>query len=158
VVPVIAPGTLAIEGPYFSDVDRVADRIIAALNRTQQSLDVAIYDLTEPNIAAAIEAAHRRGVHVRIVADRGQTQRPHSEIPYLAARGIPIRLSRGYRGNRSLMHNKFAVFDRKVAVTGSFNWTTSAEGYNFENIVFVSDPSVVNRFAQAFERIWSGAR
>ncbi len=155
--PVPVPGSAPVEGPYFSDGDRVADRIIAAINQTQKSLHVAIYDLTHPDIAAALEDAHRRGVEILIVADERQSREPHSEVPYLRSRGISIRLSRGYRGNRSIMHNKFAVFDGRLAETGSFNWTTSAAGYNYENALFIADPNVVARFEAEFQRIWEQA-
>ena len=155
--PVAAPGTAPLEGPYFSDSDRVADRIIAAINHTKSSLDLAIFDLTHPAITAALEDAQRRGVRIRIVADQRQAEGTHSEIPFLTQRGIPVRRSRGYQGDRSLMHNKFAVFDSRLAVTGSFNWTTSADSYNFENAVFISDPAAVARFAEAFERLWAQA-
>ena len=146
-----------IDGPYFSDAGRVADAIVGAVNHSRRTLEVAMYDLTEPNIAGAIEAAARRGVKVRIVADEQQSEEPHSEIPYLRGRGVPVRLSRGYRGNRSIMHNKFAVFDAELVETGSFNWTTSADAYNFENAIFIRDPSVVARYAQEFERLWAQA-
>ena len=154
---VAVPGTAPVDGPYFSDSDRVADRIIAAINHTGTSLDLAIFDLTHPAITAALEDAQRRGVHIRIVADQRQAGETHSEIPFLTQRGIVVRLSRGIKGDRSLMHNKFAVFDGRLAVTGSFNWTTSADDYNFENVVFVSDPAAVARFTEAFERLWSQA-
>jgi phosphatidylserine/phosphatidylglycerophosphate/cardiolipin synthase-like enzyme len=154
---VAVPGTAPLEGPYFSDSDRVADRIIAAINHTKTSLDLAIFDLTHPAITAALEDAQRRGVQIRIVADQRQAAGTHSEIPFLTQRGISVRLSRGYKGDRSLMHNKFAVFDGRLAVTGSFNWTTSADSYNFENAVFISDPTAVGRFTEAFERLWSQA-
>jgi phosphatidylserine/phosphatidylglycerophosphate/cardiolipin synthase-like enzyme len=155
--PVAVPGSASLEGPYFSDSDRVGERIIAAINHTKSSLDLAIYDLTHPGITAALEDAQRRGVRIRIVADQRQAAGTHSEIPFLIQRGIPVRLSRGYRGDRSIMHNKFAVFDGRLAVTGSFNWTTSADSYNFENAVFISDPAAVARFAEAFERVWEQA-
>lgn len=156
--PVAVPGTAPFEGPYFSDRDRVADRIIAAINHTQKTLHIAIYDLTHADITAALESAARRGVEIRIVADERQSHEPHSEIPFLQSKGIAIRLSQGYKGNRSIMHNKFAVFDGRLAVTGSFNWTTSADKYNFENAVFISDPTGVARFEEEFERIWSQAQ
>lgn len=155
---VSAPGSAPVEGPYFSDGGRVADRVIAAINRTQKTLHVAIYDLTHADIAAALADAHRRGVEVLIVADEGQSREPHSEISFLRSQGIPVRLSNGYRGNRSIMHNKFAVFDARLAETGSFNWTTSAENYNFENALFIADPTVVARYEEEFQRIWSQAR
>jgi phosphatidylserine/phosphatidylglycerophosphate/cardiolipin synthase-like enzyme len=157
-VPVPAPGSAPVDGPYFSDGGRVADRIIAAINRTQKSLHVAIYDLTHPDIAAALAAAHHRGVEILIVADERQSLEPRSEISYLRSQGIAVRLSRGYKGNRSIMHNKFAVFDGRLAETGSFNWTSSAESYNFENALFITDPTIAARFEEEFERIWSQAR
>jgi phosphatidylserine/phosphatidylglycerophosphate/cardiolipin synthase-like enzyme len=158
VAPVGAPGSAPVEGPYFSDGGRVADRIVAAINRTQKSLHLAIYDLTQADITAALADAHRRGVEVLIVADAGQAREPHSEIAYLRSQGIPVRLSRGYKGNRSIMHNKFAVFDGKLAETGSFNWTTSAESYNYENALFIADANVVARYEVEFQRIWSQAQ
>lgn len=117
-----------------------------------------MYDLTQPDITGAIEAARRRGVEIRIVADEGQSSEAHSEIPYLQSRGIPVRLSRGYRGNRSIMHDKFAVFDQRLVETGSFNWTTSADSYNFENAIFIADPAVVSRYEGEFDKIWRQAR
>jgi len=158
VAPVAAPGSAPVEGPYFSDGGRVAERVVAAINRTHKSLHIAIYDLTQPDITAALAEAHRRGVEVLIVADAGQSREPHSEIAYLRSQGIPVRLSHGYKGNRSIMHNKFAVFDGKLAETGSFNWTTSAEGYNYENALFIADPAVVARYEDEFQRIWGQAR
>ena len=155
-VPV--PGSAPVEGPYFSDGDGVSDRIITAINHTQKSLHVAIYDLTQPHIAAALADAHRRGVEVLLVADEGQAREPHSEIPYLRSQGVPVRLSGGYKGNRSIMHNKFAIFDGKVAETGSFNWTTSAEGYNYENALFIADAAIAARFEKEFARIWAQAK
>ena len=157
-VPAPAPGTAVVEGPYFSDGGRVAERIMAAINHTQKSLHVAIYDLTQPDITAALAGAHRRGAEVPIVADERQSLEAHSEIPYLRSQGIPVRLSRGYKGNRSIMHNKFAIFDGKLAETGSFNWTTSAESYNYENALFIVDPAVVAGYQEEFQRIWSQAQ
>jgi phosphatidylserine/phosphatidylglycerophosphate/cardiolipin synthase-like enzyme len=55
------------------------------------------------------------------------------------------------------MRNKFAVFDGKLVLTGSFSWTTSADNYNFENAIFVSDLAVVARFEEESQRIWSEA-
>ncbi|HUX10080.1 MAG TPA: phospholipase D-like domain-containing protein [Terriglobia bacterium] len=155
---VSVPGPLSIQGPYFSDHDRIADRIIAAINHTRRTLDIAIYSLTQPNITAAIEAAHRRGVRVRIVSDEGQSRERHSETAYLKSTGIAVRLSNGFRGERSIMHNKFAIFDGDRVETGSFNWTTSATSYNFENAILITIPEVAARYQKEFDHIWAQAR
>lgn len=155
---VSASGSVSIEGPYFSDCDRVADRIIAAINRTHHTLDIAVYSITQGNITGAIETAHQRGVRVRIVSDKEQSLNRHSEINYLRSRGIHIRLSDGYRGQDSLMHNKFAVFDGNLVETGSFNWTASANSYNFENAIFIANPEVSAHYEKEFDHIWAQAR
>ena len=156
-VPPVVSGSLRIDGPYFSDRDRVADRLIAAINHTQHSLDIAVYSITQPDIVAAIESAHKRGVRVRIVSDADQARDPHSEVSYLRSRGISVRLSGGFRGRRSLMHNKFAVFDGNRIETGSFNWTTSANSYNYENAILISDPEVAGRYEKEFQHLWAQA-
>ncbi len=145
-------------GVYFSDQDRVGEKIMAAINHSRKTIDVAMYSLTEPGIAAALQAAAQRGVRIRIVADEGQSSERHSEIPFLQADGITVRLSGGYRGQRSLMHDKFAVFDGRLVETGSFNWTTSADDYNYENAVFLGDAAIASRYENEFERIWSRAQ
>ncbi|MEJ2009798.1 MAG: phospholipase D-like domain-containing protein [Acidobacteriota bacterium] len=156
--PVRTSGSVSIQGPYFSDRDRIAERIIAAINRTRRTLDIAVYSITQPDITAAIEGAHRRGVRVRIVSDEGQSLDSHSEVDYLKSRGIPVRLSGGYRGQRSLMHDKFAIFDGDLVETGSFNWTTSANSYNFENAIFIANPEASTRYKREFDHIWAQAR
>jgi mitochondrial cardiolipin hydrolase len=157
-VPVATPGSAVVEGPYFSDGDRVADRIISAIHHSRKSIHAAIYDLTQPDIAAALADARKRDVEIKIVADEHQSREPHSEISYLRSHGLNIRLSNGYKGSRSIMHNKFAVFDGKMAETGSFNWTTSADGYNYENAIFIADPTVVEKFSLEFDKLWSQAQ
>lgn len=156
--PVSIAGSSSVQGPYFSDQDRIAERIISAINHTRHTLDIAVYSMTQPEIAAAIEAAYQRKVQVRIVSDAGQSLDSHSEIEFLKARGIPIRLSGGFRGRRSLMHNKFAVFDGTLVETGSFNWTTSASSYNFENAILIEDPVISKRYEEEFDHIWAQAR
>ena len=156
--PVTVPGSARIEGPYFSADDRIVDRIVAAINHTNKSIHISMYDLTEAQITAALDAARRRGVDVRIVADEHQSHEPHSELSYLVSHGVQVRLSHGFRGNRSIMHDKFAVFDDGLIETGSFNWTTSADQFDFENAVFISDPAVASRYEDEFERIWEQAR
>lgn len=155
--PAVASGSLRVDGPYFSDRDRIADRLIAAMNHTQHSLDIAVYSITQPDITAAIEAAHQRGVRVRVVSDEEQARDSHSETDYLRSQGISVRLSKGFKGRRSLMHNKFAVFDAQSVETGSFNWTTSANSYNYENAIFISDPEIASRYEKEFQHLWAQA-
>jgi phosphatidylserine/phosphatidylglycerophosphate/cardiolipin synthase-like enzyme len=52
-----------------------------------------------------------------------------------------------------LLHHKFAVIDGRYVVTGSYNWTESAERRNRENLVILDCPEVAQAFSAAWESI-----
>jgi phosphatidylserine/phosphatidylglycerophosphate/cardiolipin synthase-like enzyme len=52
------------------------------------------------------------------------------------------------------MHDKFIVVDGKVVETGSFNFTSSAENRNAENVLVLHDPQVAARFQPEWSRLW----
>lgn len=56
------------------------------------------------------------------------------------------------------MHHKFAVFDRCITLTGSYNWTRSAAEFNEENILVTHDPRIAGRFQEEFNCLWKKLR
>ena len=56
------------------------------------------------------------------------------------------------------MHHKFAIFDGKFLVTGSYNWTDSAERFNLENAVVLTDPVVIQRYLVQFDQLFNGSK
>jgi len=54
-----------------------------------------------------------------------------------------------------LMHNKFAVIDDQVVLTGSFNWTITAERKNAENLLVITDPDLAQKYTKQFKVLWS---
>ena len=54
---------------------------------------------------------------------------------------------------RASMHHKFAVIDRRWAITGSMNWTGNGEGYNHENLFVLDSPELSSKLLAEFERI-----
>ena len=53
------------------------------------------------------------------------------------------------------MHHKFAVFDRKTLLNGSFNWTRGASEMNSENVMVLDDARLIGQFLDRFEAMWS---
>ncbi len=137
---------------YFSPEGRVEDHIIKAIDDTRSTIDIAIFNLTSRNIAGALEKAKERGVKIRIIADSGQEEGERSLVYSLRSRGCDIKSIHGKK--KGIMHNKFAILDKKVLVTGSYNWTYSAEHFNYENAVFISDPNVIKSYQDEFDKIW----
>ncbi len=53
----------------------------------------------------------------------------------------------------NLMHNKFCIIDKRIVITGSYNWTNKAKT-NFENIVIIENESESsNNYLKEFIRL-----
>jgi phosphatidylserine/phosphatidylglycerophosphate/cardiolipin synthase-like enzyme len=149
-----AASALAGSEVYFSPNGSIRDRLLRAINWAKATIDLAIFDLISGELAGALLAAKERGVAIRIVADTRQAQGKHSEIPFLLEKGVKVRLVRG--NGRGIMHHKFAIFDGKLLVTGSYNWTDSAERFNHENALVLDDSEIIRRYQARFEHLFNG--
>ena len=53
------------------------------------------------------------------------------------------------------MHHKFAIIDNRILLTGSYNWTFSANNRNDENLMVIDDPEIIEIFQNQFINLWS---
>jgi cardiolipin hydrolase len=135
---------------YFSPKGGAADYIIKFINRTEKTLDIAVYSLTHNDIAAAIIDAHKRGVEIRILTDALQAKGGGSDDELLESSGVPLR-----RDTQSgLMHHKFAISDSRAIGLGSFNWSVNADVRNMENWNVCRLKYVIDIYQKEFEKLW----
>ena len=145
-----AGGTKVLFSPNGECQQAIVDEINAASSR----IDIAMYNLTSREIAQALIAAKERGVAIRIFLDQEEANSKYSKGRYLAQNGLSIRCYQG----EGLMHNKFAVIDNRVLITGSFNWTPTAERKNQENLLIMTDKDLIKQFSNRFELLWRSGR
>ncbi len=138
---------------YFSPNAGTSSGIVQEIQRTQNTIDIAIYSFTRDEIADALIAAKNRGVTIRILADSSQADGTGSDISRLEAAGFQLKRTNG--GGGGILHDKYAVFDGRMLVTGSYNWSTNAEENNDENAVFIRDRAVIAAFQTNFNAMWS---
>jgi phosphatidylserine/phosphatidylglycerophosphate/cardiolipin synthase-like enzyme len=50
------------------------------------------------------------------------------------------------------MHHKVIIIDGKIVITGSDNFSASAEDHNDENVVMIDNPEVASRYLAEFQR------
>ena len=134
----------------FSPGDQCPERIASLFSRARDCVDICVFTITDNRISREIQKAHRRGVTVRIVTDDDKSMDRGSDIEELSNAGIPVRIDR----TRNHMHHKFAVFDRDLLLTGSYNWTRGAAEYNEENFIITDDRRLVRSFVTVFEELW----
>ncbi|MEZ6128726.1 MAG: phospholipase D-like domain-containing protein [Planctomycetaceae bacterium] len=135
---------------HFSPGNDCRLRIQQLLRESKARVDICVFTLTDDRIADAVIAAEQRGVKVRLVSDNDKSLDLGSDLQRLHAAGISVRMD----NTPYHMHHKFAVFDRSIVVSGSYNWTRSAAEDNEENILVTNDHDVVKAFQKQFEDLW----
>lgn len=139
---------------YFSPNGGCQNAVIAEISKAQKTIDIAMYYLTSREIAQELLKARDRKIDIRIVLDQSQENQTYSKSRYLIKNGIEVR----YCVCSGLMHNKFAVIDGKVLITGSFNWTATADQQNEENMLIMTDKELIKKYVERYEYLWQKSR
>ncbi len=134
----------------FSPGADCLDAIRHALAKARAHVDVCVFTITDNRLFRALVDAHRRGVRVRVLTDEDKSHDKGSDVARLAEAGLQVRMD----FSQHHMHHKFAVFDARQVITGSYNWTRSAAEHNQENLLITDDPRFVRPYREAFDRLW----
>lgn len=145
---------------YFSPDDDLKSILIDLISCEKKQILTAMYTITDKDIAEALVDAHKRGIKIECVVDRGYGADQFSKVPLLANNRLPIWVYQDSQANKngSLMHNKFCVFKENILCksilwTGSYNFTRRATLSNQENIVILDNEKLCDRFSKQFEII-----
>jgi len=146
----ISISTLAKTEVYFSLYDNPQKEIIKNINQAEAFINIVMYIFTDREIALPLIKARERGVKVRLYLDKDQVDYKYSQSRFLVQNGIKTRIS----SNKYIMHNKFAIIDNRILLTGSYNWTFSANNRNDENLMVIDDPEIISIFQNQFVNLW----
>ena len=135
---------------FFSPGENCVNHIIDLINEAYNQLDICVFTISDDRISRAIVDAMKKGVAVRIISDNFKVKDTGSDILDLSRVGIPVKLDT----STNHMHHKFMIIDKKIVVTGSYNWTRSAALFNQENIISTDDELVISKFSNEFEKLW----
>ncbi len=144
----------------FSPSGRCSSHILRAIGEARKEILVAVYAFTSDDIAWALVKARQRGVKIQVIVDQEfDKENRTSKGSFLERKGLPVRrvsgLKNGAEKGSGLMHQKFAVIDRSVVLTGSYNWTLSADKWNHENLLLFHDAGgLAEEYRNEFFRLW----
>lgn len=152
--PNLVVGGTAVD-VYFSPDDHVQAALLGLLGGARTSVSFLAFSFTADPLAEAMVRCAQRGVKVAGVMDDHQvvTNRG-TEYDRFQAAGLDVRLD----AEQGLMHHKVLIIDGTTVVTGSYNFTASAEGSNDENLIVIHNRDIAAEFLQEFERIYGSAK
>jgi phosphatidylserine/phosphatidylglycerophosphate/cardiolipin synthase-like enzyme len=141
-----AAAPTAVIETCFAPENDCAAFAVRAIDHAEREILVGAYGLTTGSgIVEALLRAHRRGVEIKLIADKTTPCGRNSGVDPLANAGVPVWIDHSAR----IAHAKTMVIDGALTLNGSYNWTRGAAD-NSENLNLVASPAV----AEAYTAHW----
>ena len=159
--------------------DNIRSKIISLMEQQDRDvpLDVCVYGLDDEQIILALENVIADGVHIRFVGNADGSRKLSDSSGYyydgyrrIAAaldkhspsdKGLRVQWTKHSKFNdfrlvngSGIMHNKFMIFTdkngQKTLMTGSMNLTQSCIELNNNDILFISDNRLADKYVRQF--------
>ena len=132
------------------------DTAAAWIDKAMITLDIAMYNFNNIEIANAINAAYNRGVAIRMIVEGGNA---NIGLEFIND-NIPVLERENATG--SGMHNKFMIIDAEDTdnawiMSGSTNFTDFNMSVDFNNMIFIQDQALARAYRVEFEEMWGGS-
>ena len=139
-----------IQVVFTSEDGALEDAIIPTVSTAQSSIRFLAFSFTDYPLAKAMIDRAATGVDVKGVFEKVGSETEYAELRTLYCAGVPVRQD----GNPSFLHHKVIIVDEHIVITGSLNFSTSAEESNDENVIILDNPEIAKLYIQEFERDW----
>jgi phosphatidylserine/phosphatidylglycerophosphate/cardiolipin synthase-like enzyme len=140
---------------YFSPSDLVTQKIINTINSADHDIYFATYVFTRTEIAYPMADKYNKGVYVAgMIGDTGGT----NGAAYDVLKPVINDNLLVYSGGGKIFHHKYAVVDQAdpwhdpLLLTGSHNWSSSANTTNDENTLIVHNFDIVTLYMQEWAK------
>ncbi|HBW47113.1 TPA: hypothetical protein DEF17_04175 [bacterium] len=129
-------------------------QVMYFIKGAKYTLDVAVYNLTHPEITDSLIAAHKKGVRVRVVTDYNNWNKYCRK---LVDNGI--QAVKGQSATDRHMHHKFIIRDSNAVLTGSYNFTKNGARLDKNTIaVFKYANAMAELYTREFEQMFVGKK
>jgi cardiolipin synthase len=134
--------------------------ILNAITHARSSIELVMYELQDPRVQGDLVAAERRGVHVRVLLNRGyhgertDDGRPAFNLPayaYLRHHRVPVRWT---SSRFALTHEKSLVIDNRTAYILTFNFTARYYATSRDFGIVDRTPKDVSAIGATFDADW----
>ena len=149
--PLPASGSVEV---LFTPWDDAEGALVRELAAARKAVYAQAYLLTSRALARGLVDARKRGVAVAVLTDRDMLEKGgNSLIPQLVGAGIDVHVEVRY----AAAHNKILLIDPEdsdgTVITGSYNYTWSAQARNAENLLILrGNPALARIYLDNWRR------
>jgi len=155
------------------DWEQTSNGVIGtALASAEKSADLALFVFAEPRLGNILDSRNQQQVKIRTLVDPSFAFREYATTldmwgyvstqdckngnakPWatpIKTAGIPS-LPKG-----DILHHKFGLVDQSTVITGSHNWSNTANFTNDETLMVIQNSTVAAHYLREFERLFDGA-
>ncbi len=145
--PAITISSVKVEN-YFSPEDDVMAKLVDLVGSAKKSVHFMAFTYTHKDLATAMIAQAKAGLEVQgVIENRGASQ---GALPSLVCAKLPVKVD----GNKYTMHHKVIILDGNTVITGSFNFTVSADKENDDNVIVIHSAAVAAQYEKEFQKIY----
>lgn len=134
----------------ISDSQEIFQRIKYELSQAQSEILIAMAWFTDPDLFDALLERVENGVKVDIIIS---DQEDNSKLEFSKLKDAGAEFLKIKNVGYGMMHQKFCVIDRKIAINGSYNWTVNARKNNHENVIVTTYKQTVEDLINTFFQI-----
>ena len=140
---------------YFSPDDGIALQLNELLNLADKSIHFLAFSFTTDEFGETIRQKAQNGLTVAGVMEEEQVKsNVGTEYDLFQQAGLDVLID----GNEGQMHHKVIIIDEQIVITGSYNFSRSAETRNDENLVVIDNEQIAGYFMQEFQRVYQVAK
>jgi cardiolipin synthase len=125
------------------------------MSSARQSLDMTMYELSDPTAEQILISEHKRGVRVRVLLDRDYSGGSVNQAAYttLSSAGVPVTWANG----SEIFHQKTITVDHNASAIMTGNLTPQYYATTRDLVVMDNQPPDVAAIESVFATDWSGA-
>lgn len=117
----------------------VKKEIIDLISNAKESIIVSMYNFSYKKFAEKLIEASSKGIKVKVYLDKSKIKKDDEIYKLLKKNNIKVEIP------KNKLHTKIAIFDEKIFMIGSSNWTKKSFKENNEVILFTKDKKVINQ-------------
>ena len=132
---------------YFSPKGGCQAAIVREMMQARSEILVQAYSFTADPLTFALVELKKQGVVVDIILDKSNEIDRYSDLHFFIENSMDVKIDHEH----AISHNKIMIIDKKVVITGSYNFTNQAEGDNAENVVIIKgNPQIAQWYRENF--------
>ena len=127
--------------------DEIKDKISDFIQSSKSEIQIAMYNFSYKKFAKDLVDASKKGVKITVFLDAKKVKEDSEIADFLKKNDIKVVLI------KDKMHLKLAIFDSKLAIFGSVNWTKESFEENYELVYICEDKKTIdslNSFIKSF--------